>query len=493
MHPVTDRILLDESSDAIIAFSAGLQVLRWSIGAEALYGYSRRQAIGRDLSDLIVPPEGRGAQSDILRRVLQGDAVTYEAVRRRQDGALRRVVATTKMVAQTPARLGFVLSSEKDVTALHAARQSGAIAEHLRDLLESLPDAILLIDRAGLIALANSRADELFGYDRGTLQGQSIEMLVPPHLREARREYRSNYFAGRHLPAKEGDPNLFGLHRNGTEFPIEISLSPVETDAGMLVCSAIRDVTGRKQFERILQDKNAELAQANQAKDRFLATVSHELRTPLNAILGFTGTLLMRLPGPLTDDQERQLRTVRTSARHLLALITDILDLAKIEAGKMLLVFEPTICQEVVREVTDTLRPEAERKGLQFCLSMPEADLAIRTDRRALTQILLNLLGNAIKFSEQGRIRVGLRSSEADGSHRAEIVVEDMGIGIKAADLERLFEAFVQLDTDRRQPVDGTGLGLHLSRRLADLLGGRILCRSEYRSGSTFTLELPRE
>ena len=256
----------------------------------------------------------------------------------------------------------------------------------------------------------------------------------------------------------------------------------------MLVSSSIRDVTDRKRAERALYEKNLELEKASLAKDRFLASMSHELRTPLNAIIGFTGTLLMRLPGPLTADQDHQLQTVRSSARHLLSLINDLLDLAKIESGKVEIVTESVSCQLVVNEVVTTLRPLAEAKGLIFEVSMPAQDVMVQTDRRALSQILLNLTNNAIKFTETGCVRLEVPKPGAD-VRKVELRVIDTGLGIKPEDQQKLFKAFTQLGDGH---IGGTGLGLHLSQKLAELLNGSIEFTSEWGKGSTFILSLPR-
>ena len=199
----------------------------------------------------------------------------------------------------------------------------------------------------------------------------------------------------------------------------------------------------------------------------------------------------MQLPGPLTADQEKQLRTIQTSSRHLLSLINDLLDLARIEAGKVDLTLEPVVCQSVIQEVAATLRPLAEIKGLAFEVDMPTADLIVRTDRRALSQILINLINNAIKFTAQGKVCLSLSQQQADGRTLTSIGVADTGIGIKPADQARLFQAFTRMAGAARAHHEGTGLGLHLSQKLADLLGGRITCQSEYGTGSTFTLVLP--
>ena len=239
--------------------------------------------------------------------------------------------------------------------------------------------------------------------------------------------------------------------------------------------------------------KNLELAEASRMKSAFIANMSHELRTPLNAIIGFTGALLMKLPGPLTSDQDKQLNTIRASARHLLSLINDILDVAKIEAGKLTLSIEPVHCQELMAEVADTLRPLAQQKGLALEMALGEAGqppAIIDTDRRALTQILINLLNNAIKFTEQGTVRISLSQREEDGVLVTEMSIADSGAGIKEEDQAKLFQAFSQLDSTSTRHVEGAGLGLYLCQNLANAIGGALFFNSDYGSGSTFTLAL---
>ena len=239
--------------------------------------------------------------------------------------------------------------------------------------------------------------------------------------------------------------------------------------------------------------KNLELAEASRMKSAFIANMSHELRTPLNAIIGFTGALLMKLPGPLTPDQDKQLNTIRASARHLLSLINDILDVAKIEAGKLTLSIEPVHCQELMADVADTLRPLAQQKGLALELELGEPGqppAIIDTDRRALTQILINLLNNAIKFTEQGTVRISLAQRDEDGVLVTEMSIADSGAGIKEEDQAKLFQAFSQLDSTSTRHVEGAGLGLYLCQNLANAIGGALFFNSDYGSGSTFTLAL---
>jgi signal transduction histidine kinase len=250
------------------------------------------------------------------------------------------------------------------------------------------------------------------------------------------------------------------------------------------------EIAERKHFERALQEKNIELQSAAKAKDWFLANMSHELRTPLNAIIGFTGTLLMRLPGPLNRAQERQLQTIQSSGKHLLSLLNDLLDLAKIESGKVELKFDSVVCQEVIGEVVTLLRPLAEQKGLTFAVQQPAHAVVVGTDRRALHQILLNLTNNAIKFTEQGSVTLALGQREDGGRTLTELAVIDTGVGIRPADQAKLFCAFTQVDASTTRRFEGTGLGLHLSQKLAHLLGSRIEFESHFGQGSTFKLML---
>jgi signal transduction histidine kinase len=245
-------------------------------------------------------------------------------------------------------------------------------------------------------------------------------------------------------------------------------------------------------FERALHEKNIELEKANQAKNRFLASMSHELRTPLNAIIGFTGTLLMRLPGPLTSDQEKQLRTVQASGRHLLSLINDLLDLAKIESGKVELRRESVNCREVLDELASYLRPMAESKDIVVCIDTPLDDVLVQTDRRALHQILLNLGNNAVKFTETGAVQLQVREEILANGALVEFRVIDTGVGIRPEDQHKLFQAFSQVTASSGPRYEGTGLGLHLSQKLAELLSGRITFDSEFGKGSTFRLTLAR-
>ena len=249
-----------------------------------------------------------------------------------------------------------------------------------------------------------------------------------------------------------------------------------------------------RKLNKELDDKNRELEQANirlQEADRlksvFLASMSHELRTPLNSIIGFTGIILQGMTGEITEEQRKQLTMVKNSANHLLSLINDLLDISKIEAGKVELSLEEFRLDDVVREVVETFSPAVSEKGLELLTEVPEG-VILFSDKRRMKQVLMNLVSNAVKFTDRGSLNIAARALR---DKNLEIRVTDTGIGIKKEDMNKLFEPFQQIDMPLTMKHKGTGLGLYLTKKLAALLGGDISAKSEYGRGSEFTFTIP--
>ena len=236
-----------------------------------------------------------------------------------------------------------------------------------------------------------------------------------------------------------------------------------------------------------LETANIRLREADRLKSVFLASMSHELRTPLNSIIGFTGIMLMGMTGKLSEEQHKQLMMVKNSANHLLGLINDVLDIAKIEAGRVTLSLERFEIGEVVDSVIETVSPMAAEKGLELVREVPSG-LTLTSDKRRVKQILLNIIGNAVKFTEHGNVTI---SAAVSGDKTLELRFTDTGIGIKEEDMKKLFSPFQQIDVSLTKAYEGTGLGLYLCKRLASLLGGDIVASSRYGKGSEFTVVLP--
>jgi PAS domain S-box-containing protein len=367
----------------------------------------------------------------------------------------------------------------------------------IEDVLESSTEySMIATDMDGVIVLWNEGARRLYGYEPAEILGrpqsvlytaEDVEAGLPQAMMEIAR--RQGKWRG----------TIERVRQDGSGFLARVVMTPRRdvdgAPGGFLLISS--DVTAeveltslRDRAEEKLHDTNVELEAADIAKDRFLANMSHELRTPLNAILGFTGTMLMELPGPLTDEQAKQLRTVQANGKHLLLIINDLLDLASIESGEIELSSEPIACRELAEEVVLGLRPLAEHKGIDLGWMAPEYPLEVRSDRRALSQILINLTNNAIKFTDEGSVRVEVSRQSENGASAIGFSVIDTGRGIKPSDQQNLFAAFEQIQASSPSGPEGTGLGLYISQRLTALIGGVITFESEFGKGSTFTLEL---
>jgi PAS domain S-box-containing protein len=361
--------------------------------------------------------------------------------------------------------------------------------ERYRELVENANSIILRIDSSGRITFANEFAISFFGYSEDELLGHSItSTIVPPTERSGRDLSRLMRELIEH-PGKFATREYENVRRSGERVWIAWANRPILDTDGRLsgVLCVGNDITCLKRAEAELVKAKEAAEAADRIKSAFLATMSHELRTPLNSIVGFTGILLQGLAGPLNDEQKKQLGMVQTSSRHLLALINDVLDISKIEAGQLTILHEPFDVRPLLEQVVETLRPLALKKGLELRTECACNLGLVVGDRRRFEQVLTNLVGNAVKFTEHGSVT--LRCAACNGS--LSVSVQDTGIGIPREQFPNLFRPFSQLDSGTTRKHEGTGLGLSISKRLAEMMGGSIGVDSTLGEGSRFTVELP--
>ena len=356
---------------------------------------------------------------------------------------------------------------------------------YLEQLFALSPEAIALIDDEDHVIRINAEFTRIFGYQPDEVIGKSLdESLIPPHLRDEGRMLKQRLVKGKRLWSETRRQ-----HKDGSMIDVSVTGTAVELGNNHHGVYAIyRDIRERKRYEEELRRAKEEAESADRLKSAFLATMSHELRTPLNSIIGFTGILLQGLVGPLNDEQKKQLGMVKASARHLLDLINDVLDISKIEAGQLELSSEPFKIKAKVEKVLKLLTPLAGKKGLKLKVNFSEDVGEMIGDARRLEQIMVNLVNNAIKFTDEGRVEVNCTARHG----KLRISVSDTGIGIEPDHISKLFQEFQQLDTGTTRKYDGTGLGLSICRKLVVLQGGRIWAESAgLRQGSTFSFWLP--
>ncbi|HHT48575.1 MAG TPA: PAS domain S-box protein [Firmicutes bacterium] len=480
-----NRSLLEANIDALVTTNPLGVITDLNKQMSALTGYARTELISCPFKQCFVHPEeaDKAVQTTLREGMLRNCELTVLT----KDGQKIPVSCNISISFDVDGKVAGVLASVRNITNQKNLEQQLRDQQYYtRSLVESNIDALITTDPVGYITDVNQQMEKLTGLLRDELIGTHFKNYFTDAARAEE---------GIRLVLQKGkviDYELTACAKDGTKKVVSYNATTFADRNGKLqgVFAAARDVTERKIFEQALQEKNAELEKANRTKDRFLANISHELRTPLNAIIGFTSTLLMKLPGPLTADQETQLQSILLSAQHLLALIDDLLDLVRIQSGKVQFNPETISCRTLIKEVLSTLLPLAERKQLKLECSLPEEEVLIFTDRRALSQILLNLVGNGIKFTEEGRVWVELVQERSGEIFWIRINVKDTGIGIKREDQEKIFESFTQLN-EGGYSRDGVGLGLSLSKELTRLLGGQLFIESEYGKGSAFTLVLP--
>jgi len=356
-----------------------------------------------------------------------------------------------------------------------------------RSVVQSAADAIVLADDSGRIISWNKGAEGMFGYQEEEVTGAAIEVLMPESYRDQHRAGFERYRAGGRSQLVGRTIELEGLRKDGSIFPIELSLASWTSSDGTFFTGIIRDITERRRTEEMRRAKEA-AEQASRAKSGFVARISHELRTPLHAIIGFTNLLLQNKPGNLASSDLDFLDRILLNAKGQLQLINALLDLSKVEAGRLEMNVGPVSLDSVVREVVKQLEGERENVDVDLEVSIPETVKPIETDANKLKQVLINLIDNALKFTERGKVSIGISVSPVD-FQPTRIDVADTGRGIPPDRLDDIFEPFLQLPSEAKQP-GGTGLGLSICRSLCELLGYRLEVQSRPGRGSTFSIVL---
>jgi PAS domain S-box-containing protein len=475
-NPVFARSLIEASLDPFVTISPEGKITDVNEASVSATGVSRDELIGTDFSSYFTDAEK--ARTGYRQVFANGFVTDYPLTIRRRDGKLTDVLYNASVYKDEHGKVLGVFAAARDVTERKRAEA------RFQGLLESAPDAIIIVNRDGQIVLVNARGEELFGYTREELLEQPVELLVPERFRGGHVRHRTGYFSNPKARTMGAGLELYGLRKDGTEFPVEISLSPLETEDGMLAASAIRDVTERKRAEENLKNYSFQLEVANKELEAFSYSVSHDLRAPLRAIDGFSQVVIEDYADRLDDQGRDYLNRVRAATQRMGNLIDDMLALSRVARSEMQhqTVDLSALAEEVL---SDIQKSEPERK----ITWQIQPGLRASGDSRLLQMVLVNLLGNAWKYTaRQPQPRIEFNALDnADGA--MEYFVRDNGTGFDMAYADKLFGVFQRLHSAAEFP--GTGVGLAIVQRIIHRHGGQVHGIGKPGQGATFFFTLP--
>jgi len=495
------RTIIDSSPDPAIIVRRDGTIDYVNRQGVAMLGFTPEELIGASVERL-VPAAARARHPGHMRDF-------FAAGQARQMGSNRELTVVTKSLREIPVEISLspmdyrgermVIVSLRDVTENKRLQReikdalSDAKAERTRTdaILAGAPDPIIIVRSDSKIEYVNDQVTRILGYAASELIGQSLEILIPKRYLTGHGSQVRGFFEAGQVRFMGAGRELFARTKSGQEIPVAIALSPVKAGDRSVVVAAIRDVTDQKEAEKAVREARDAAEAATKAKSDFLASMSHEIRTPMNGITGMADVLAQT---SLDDEQKHMLRTIRESGNALITVINDILDFSKIEAGKLDLETVSMSIVDAVEGVAATLTPNAVKKGVRIHVFVdPQLPAAVRGDPTRLRQILFNLGGNAVKFSDgkDVQIRAVPSARSDDGRTWVRFDLIDSGIGISKENQAKLFQAFSQAETSTTRKFGGTGLGLAICKRLTEMMGGLIGVDSREGHGSTFWVELP--